>query len=247
MSSRNRSRKRNKPKRRTVKKYDSYSNNRRGVYVGPQRYIKLHLSQNFENILIRILDKSKDPIADKLLKDSKKDKIQTTISWINITKSNNHLSYAIPGKVNGDAWGKINRNVIQIRKLIKILYKGFSNTQIRSFISKFKSVYQSYTQGGDKQQNINMDDDGIIDSLIDYTKNKKIKWDNKSSYDYITQLYTNIYLTDNKHLSVTIYDIKTKSISYIVIYFVNNNKKTHVKTVNGDDINKLKMVIKDNA
>ena len=136
---------------------------------------KLFLHPNLEIILKNILKDTKDPIAYRLIEDSKKDSIPSRFSWFNITKSNDHLSYALPSKVkkNGDEWSKSNRQPTQFRKLIRKVYgKLFSNNQIKSFISKFKNHYYQFTKKPPKKTS---PDDRIIDNLTKETYDGDMK------------------------------------------------------------------------
>jgi len=247
-------RKRNKGNKR-VKKYNSFHNHNK--YVGPQSYIKLYLNKNFENILKMILEKSKDPIAERFLSDSKKSHILTRVSWLNITESNDHLSYASPFDVKKteDGWKKENRNPIQIRKLIRKIYKKtFSNNQIKTFSSKFKMAYSQYTKG--YRENITrttlaltrkpskLDNERILLNLMVETDNGNIKWVKKNE-EYFDKFETKISVTDKKYLLVTLFYIERTKKNFITIYFINDNDKIYIDNIsdNNNSVSELKKII----
>jgi len=199
---------------------------------------KLVLHPNFEEILKNILKDNKDPIAFRLIDDTKKPSIPTRISWLNITQSKDHLSYALPSKVKkpGDEWDKLNRQPNQIKKLIRKIYGSiFSNNQIKSFIGKFKNHYSQFTKKPVKKLT---QEDTILDNLTKETYDGDMKWTlagSSISYDKYT---TEIFITDKKHVLVQYYDMK-EGKPFISMKMVTDTEENFIRSIM-DPIGKIK-------
>jgi len=207
---------------------------------------KLYLHENLENILNNIIKISRDPIASKLLTDSKKSAIPTRVSWLNITKSNDHLSYALPDKVKkpGDEWLKQNRQPIQFRKLIKKIYgRQFSNSQIKTFISKFKNHYSQFSKKPMKKES---GDEKIVDNLMKETVDGEMKWKFKSATNYYEKYTTEIFITDKKYVLVEFYNIIEDKESFISLRLMDNGKNIFMRSItDAKNIEELKIFIEE--
>jgi len=206
---------------------------------------KLYLHKNLEYILLEILKKGKDPISERLISDSKKDNVPIRISWLNITKSNEHLSYVLPSKVKdiGDEWKKENRVPIPFRKLIRKLYsKTFSNNQIKSFISKFKNSYNNFTKKPKKDFS---PDNKILDNLMIETVDGDLKWNLESTNHHFDRYDTSIFITDKKHVLIQFYNMKDYDVkSFISLRLVTNGDEEFMKSITDNElIDDLKIFI----
>lgn len=208
---------------------------------------KLYLNKNLESILNRILDMRYDPIADRLINDSKKPNVPLSISWLNITVSNDHMSYTTPDKVknNGDEWLKENRKCIQIRKLIRKMYKKtFSNNQIRSFSTKFKKIYSEFIKENKRIKNNNyvknkpnINTDIILNNIIDETTKGELDWVKSFDNDFYTKYKTKIFITEKKYLSIEIYKSNNGGEDFISIFMYNGDShKKHILRSNDSDV-----------
>lgn len=228
-------------KNKNVRRHNNSKNDYHNTRGSQPRYFKLFLHKNLKEILKRILDNGHDPIAFRLLSDSKKSRIQTNISWLNITVSDNYWSYAYISKVKNnidEAWDKQNRVPVNIYKIVKKIYKkNFSNKQIKSFVAKYRRVYGAYTsEQVSKERGINNDD--ILNKVLDMTYSGYIKW----KIGYKTKAYTNyksrMYLTDRKYISIDAYVTTGNIDNFIVFYLVtddNIDSKILIKRINDDD------------
>lgn len=192
---------------------------------------KLIISDDLNYLLSELYN---DPIAHKIINDSKKDFISTNISWLNLTNNNNLISYSTPinSKKQGGPWVKDNRQASQIRKIIKKIYKReFSNRQIKTFISKFRKVYSDMKlekikkKEKDKENDFKFDNDKILENIILYTENDNIKWKIYSNNDYGYVKYSsNIYITRNKYINLKLYYFEQNLKDSYLILSLKNDK-----------------------
>jgi hypothetical protein len=210
---------------------------------------KLIIHDNLIEILNRMLDLSGDKIAQKLLDDNKFENNINRINWLNLTKNQGYLSYSIPDKVKipNDEWIQKNRTSNQIRKIIRKIYKKqFSNTEIKTFESKYKTVYNSFVKENKKSSNINinkniknrnnvitLDDDMILNNIILKTENNEILWKLITKNDYYNKYRSIIKITKNKSIMIELYDISITD-NFLSIHIVDNGKSYYLKTITDD-------------
>lgn len=208
-----------------------------------QAHNKLYLNPNLEEILKRITDKGSDPIAERLLSDSKQDSVPIRISWLNITKSGDYLSFTTPDRVKQpkDAWIQKNRTPAQIRNVIRKMYKKtFSNNQIKNFGSKFKSVYSAFTKENRADNKKIKADTKILDNIIAETENGELLWKRIDGNEYYSKYQTKIFITDKKYVLIDIYEVKDNENDFITFNLVDETKKgkdtkKFMKTINDPD------------
>lgn len=191
---------------------------------------KLIISNVLNDLLLELYDK--DVIAYKIINDSKKDYIQTNISWLNLTNNNNFLSYSTPidSKKQDGPWSKKNRKTSQIRKIIKKIYKRqFSNKQIKTFVSKFIKKYSEFKLNQELKEELKKnryDDDKIMYNIISYTEKNYIEWKNvDDSLNNIIKFYTLFYITKNKYINLKLYHFEDNIKNSFLILSLKDNKE----------------------
>ena len=100
-----------------IKNYNTFNNNNNNNKELNEYII---ISDSLKALLLRMIDMG-DVIAKKIIDDTTKGDISARISWLNLTDSDDIISYTIPDKVKKpeDAWLKSNREILDIKK-----YKG---------------------------------------------------------------------------------------------------------------------------
>lgn len=236
---------RNRNRNRNINNYTTHVN--RKQVMNP-----LIISDSLKNLLLRIMDLSNDNISKRIIEDSNKNSIPTRISWLNLTNSNDYISYTIPDKVKKpeDAWDKKNRQVSEIKKLIKKIYKNeFSNNQIKSFISKFRKIYseikteKDYHKKTFKNEKL-FNDNKIIDNLLLQTELNELEWILLFKNNNYEKYSTQIYITEYKYVLVELYYMGKNS--FITLNLVNKNKvdKKFIKNIQDPDVIWILLAIK---
>lgn len=227
---------RNRNRNRNIDNYTTHVNRK-------QVKNPLIISDSLKNLLLRIMDLGNDTISKRIIEDSNKNSVPTRISWLNLTDSNDYISYTIPDKVKKpeDAWDKKNRQVSEIKKLIKKIYKNeFSNSQIKTFISKFRKIYsdlkieKEYHKKTFKNEKL-FNDNKIIDNLLLQTELNELNWTLLFKNNNYEKYSTNIYITEYKYVLVELYYMGKNS--FITLNLVDKNKvdKKFIKNIQDPD------------
>jgi len=195
----------------------------------------LILNNNLKSLIEIIYKKYENPIAYKILYDTKNQTYNNNrVNWLNLTVDKSYLSYSTPDKIKSDKdeWRKSNRQPIQIRKLIRKMYKRlFSNREIKSFVGKFTVEYVKYIDKKKNQKKVSNADilDYRIDNIVQNTIDNKLKWKfvsgNKSLLKYISKLK----ISETKYLYLEyFYNIYNDNDHYLVVYIINNDNKIYI-------------------
>jgi hypothetical protein len=227
---------RNRNRNRNIDNYTTHVNRK-------QVKNPLIISDSLKNLLLRIMDLGNDTISKRIIEDSNKNSVPTRISWLNLTDSNDYISYTIPDKVKKpeDAWDKKNRQVSEIKKLIKKIYKNeFSNSQIKTFISKFRKIYsdlkteKEYHKKTFKNEKL-FNNNKIIDNLLLQTELNELNWTLLFKNNNYEKYSTNIYITEYKYVLVELYYMGKNS--FITLNLVDKNKvdKKFIKNIQDPD------------
>ena len=208
---------------------------------------KLYISINLITILNNVIETSNDIIANALVQNTK-NPISNNTNWLNITKSPDYISYALIDKItnNESAWKQSNRHPVQIRKLIRKIYKKkFSNRQIRSFIGKFKTSYVIYTTKEKKnKENVRHDfGKNELPKIIEKTKNNELKWKIVKVNFYYSKCYAKIFITEKKHVLIDLYyteeKVDIKSNTVITFHLVDDKNKIFMNSIMSKDSNSV--------
>lgn len=194
-------------------------------YRDDRFYLKLYLNKNLENILIDIKD---DTIANRLLNDSKKSTILTRISWLNITKSNDYISYSTTENIKNpaDGWSKENRKSIEIKKLIRKIYNNeFNNKLIKSFINKFRIAYFNFVNNYNSKKIYDKD---VLENLIVHTQDNIIQWNKIVNNSHYEKYRTMLYITTNKYLLIELHITVIDDTDILSFYLINKRYDTKI-------------------
>jgi hypothetical protein len=85
----------------------------------------------------------------------------------------------------------------------------------------------------------------LINKLIESSKNKEIMWE-KIPYPTYNQYYYKMNLTKNKSLNFKLYHYFIHDNHLMNIYYMNNEKMDHIKSLNIFSLYNLIKVIREN-
>jgi hypothetical protein len=233
-------------------KYNKYNREKMDNNTPSYTLYKLYLNNNLKKVLRNI----NDPISKRLLKDSDKSTNKFTTNWINMTNSSYHLSYSIPSKVKtlDSAWDKSNRVSIQIKKLIKRIYKrSFNNKEIKRFVSLYKNEYNRYTKKIDSKRD--PDDKKtyknsiILNNILLFTEKTLIKWTFPKQYSENYIIYEGTFnISKQKKIIIRIYYSDSYN-NYITFEYQNvksASDRSFIKIINDNDgVDIIKLSIDD--
>jgi len=214
-------------------------------YVNPQAPgMPLMISDRLKYIFSKMSESGNRAAKELLSLTDQKDK-KFEMSYLDITKKDDSLSYLPPGGKDLPDAEKYDNNKRQYSKVYKVVKticgSRYTKTEVQKFVSMYKSIYN---KGPEKEDLPKPTDEQILNKIIRDTKSDKLKWKEELKTSPWVRYEAKVSATDTKgvmfHLYI-FYSLKDTPNCFLTVHFFNEkekydkDKKIHIKTYKYDE------------